>query len=354
MFFTPSLNIGGIERVFITYANKLCSKYDVTYVCTHKNGNLTTLLDSKIFFHSLDKKRLRQSLFALTKYLIKESPDILITGGNIANCLCLFAIILSRRNIKLIMSHHNYFNVEQNNLLSKWLIKLFYNKANSIISVSHGITDFLIRQGINPHKICTIYNPIDIESIKIKSTNISSHIIPTNNYIVSIGRLNKVKNIILMIDAYMIFHQKHPDVKLVIVGDGEERDNIIKHIEAHQIQSHVLLVGSTDNPYPYIYNSKLVLSTSLSEALPTVFLESLALGKTIVSTPTLGAIDILKKEQYGYLSSSLTEVEAFSNKITKAYNTPKSVDILQKEASTYSIDKKIKELENLFQSILNN
>ena len=152
------------------------------------------------------------------------------------------------------MSHHNYFNVEQNNLLSKWLIKLFYNKANSIISVSHGITDFLIRQGINPHKICTIYNPIDIESIKIKSTNISSHIIPTNNYIVSIGRLNKVKNIILMIDAYMIFHQKHPDVKLVIVGDGEERDNIIKHIEAHQIQSHVLLVGSTDNPYPYIYN----------------------------------------------------------------------------------------------------
>ena len=38
----------------------------------------------------------------------------------------------------------------------------------------------------------------------------------------------------------------------------------------------------------------------------------------------------------------------------KAYNAPKSVDILQKEASTYSIDKKVKELENLFHSILNN
>ena len=354
MFFTPSLNIGGIERVFITYANRLCLTHDVTYICTHKNGNLASLLDSRIVFHSLGKERLRQSLFAMTKYLKQESPDILITGGNIANCLCLFATILSRKNIKLIMSHHNYFNVEQNNLLSKCLIKLFYNKAESVISVSHGIADFLVKQGVNPLKISTIYNPIDIESIKIKSTNKASYIIPTDNYIVSVGRLNKVKNIILMIDAYMLFRKKYPDVKLIIVGDGDERDNIIKHIESYQIQSHVLLVGSTDNPYPYIYNSKLVLSTSLSEALPTVFLESLALGKTVVATPTFGAIDILNKEQYGYLSSSLTEVEAFSNKMIKAYNAPKSVDILQKEASTYSIDKKVKELENLFHSILNN
>lgn len=352
MFFTPSLNIGGIERVFITYANELCNNYDVTYVCTHYKGELKSLLKSDVNFHSLEKNRLRQSFFALVNYLKTETPDILITGGNIPNCICLFAIVFSRKNIKLIMSHHNYFNIEQNNLSSKIIIKMFYNKADAIISVSNGITHLLSNLGIKKDKIHTIYNPINIDDIIQKS---QFSVIPQfnfkNNYIVSVGRLNKVKNIILMIDAFYLFHKYYNNTKLIIIGEGEEKENIKKHIKYKKMESHIILAGGTDNPYPYIYHSKLVLSTSLSEALPTVFLESFALGKTIVSTPTFGAIELLKNERNGYISNSLTTPQPFVDKMIKAYNNPIACNILKKEASIYSIENKIKELESLFNHI---
>lgn len=349
MFFTPSLNIGGIERVFITYANELCNNHDVTYVCTHHRGDLNSLLKSNVNFHSLEKKRLRQSFFALVNYLKKETPEILITGGNIPNCICLFAIAFSGKNIKLIMSHHNYFNIEQNNLVSKIIIKMFYNKADAIISVSNGITHLLSKLGIKKDKIHTIYNPINIDDIIKKSQLIvEPQFDYEKDYIVSVGRLNKVKNIILMIDAFCLFHEYYNQTKLIIIGEGEEKDNIKKYIEYKKKGSHIILLGATDNPYPYIYHSKLVLSTSLSEALPTVFLESFALGKTIVSTPTFGAIELLKNERYGYISSSLTTPQPFVDKMIKAYNNPIACNILEEEASNYSIENKIKELESLF------
>lgn len=57
-FFLPTLNVGGIERVFITYANSLSEFYDVEFVLCKKEGILLKELSSKVNVYNLGNVRL--------------------------------------------------------------------------------------------------------------------------------------------------------------------------------------------------------------------------------------------------------------------------------------------------------
>lgn len=346
MFYTPSLNIGGIERVFITYANALCKHYDIYYVYSHDCGDLSLLLDSKINNCSLGNVRLRNSLKAFINVIKKYSPDVLITGGDISNCFCILSTVLSRKKPKVIISHHNYFNLEGNKLLSSFLIRYIYNWADYVISVSNGISQLLLQNGVHKEKLVTIYNPIDIDQIRVKSEDDCVQV--QKEYLISVGRLSEVKNIPLMIDAFSIVLQKYPDLYLLIVGDGELKEQIDMYIKEKRLSEKILLLGTLSNPYPLMKGAKLVLSSSLSEALPTVVLEAFALGKTVVATPTNGSIELLGNGQYGYLSKSLTGVNDLAEKICQAYDMPIDSSKLQKSANRFSVDVKVKEIEALW------
>ena len=87
-FFLPTLNIGGIERVFITYANYLTEKeYDIDFVLCKKEGKLLSLLNSSIKLYDLGNMQLRYSFFKLRQYMKKIQPNVIISGGDFPNLI---------------------------------------------------------------------------------------------------------------------------------------------------------------------------------------------------------------------------------------------------------------------------
>lgn len=167
--------------------------------------------------------------------------------------------------------------------------------------------------------------------------------LPFEDYIVFIGRLSIVKNIKLLIDAIYEINKMYR-LPLLIVGDGVERSYLERRVSQLGIQNIVCFIGNQPNPYPFIKNARLVALSSESEAFPTVLLESLALGKTIVSTPTNGALEILENGKYGYISKSYNDVDDFKITINNAYNNPIDASLLtdylnQKFSPEVTIDK---------------
>ena len=77
-FFLPTLNVGGIERVFITYANSLSEFYDVEFVLCKKEGILLKELSSKVNVYNLGNVRLANSFYYLRKYLYIPSDTAII------------------------------------------------------------------------------------------------------------------------------------------------------------------------------------------------------------------------------------------------------------------------------------
>ena len=340
--FTPSLNIGGVERVLLTYAEQLSDRgYDVTYLLCHDNGELSS--ESCVNMHNLNTKRLSLSLWKMMVFLWRHKPDYMI----VANSVTLFALVakwLSFCAVKIIASHHYFPNVETISWIDRWLVFRLYNLCYKVIAISQGVYALLRTNKVHEEKIQLIYNPINI--LEINNKSLQDIEIPSTEYILFVGRLAKVKNIRMLIEAIHFLREKK-EIPLVIVGDGPERevlDAYIKSIGA----TNVYMVGATSNPYPYIRHARVVVLSSSSEAFPTVLLESLVLGRTIVSTPTIGAKEILDSGKYGYICKTFGDVNEFANTLLYAYNNPLcSISLQQYIQNTYSASISLDMLEQL-------
>jgi len=348
--FTPTLSIGGIERVLLTYANGLGNKnYDVTYLTAVVKTELDVSPFKHIKFVCLNALRLRKSLGKLIQYFKENKPDIIISASD-ATLIVYMAKLLGCRSAKLITTHHNYYNNNAEvGFRHKLIIKYVYPLCNNIVAVSDGINLMLNTQfKLKKDKITTIYNPVDSKLIIESSLDIKENI-PKNDYILFVGRLNAVKNLPLLFSAFKIFRQKYPNVKLILIGDGSEKENLRKIISNLNLSNYIEMIGVKSNPFPYIKNAKVIALSSASEALPTILIESLLLGRTIVSTPTKGAIDILKNGGLGYLSKSLTDGSDFAEKLILAYEKPLNKEDLVHEAMIkYDLEQKVLEFEKLW------
>lgn len=352
MFFTPSLNVGGIERVMLTYAQGFVRKgYSVVYVICHGKGTFTSEFLGAVKLINLETLRLRHSIKSLARVFRIEQPDVVFTAND-ATLFVLLAKWLAFSHCKIITSQHSYITNEESNTLRSWVvIRFFFRFCYRIIAVSEGIKRMLVDSLKLPaSKVITIYNPIDIDRV-ISLAKEQGAVFPFD-YLVFVGRLSPVKNISFLLESFAKFMEVHPDVKLVIVGDGEEKKLLLEKCEQLNIKENIVMTGLQSNPYPYLKHARIVVLPSLSEALPTVLIESMVLGKTIVATPTLGAQEIISNQKLGYISTSFTDSNEFASLLNEAFERPKESFVLCNEVQKYQLDKKMDELQGLlFESI---
>jgi GalNAc-alpha-(1->4)-GalNAc-alpha-(1->3)-diNAcBac-PP-undecaprenol alpha-1,4-N-acetyl-D-galactosaminyltransferase len=344
-FFTPSLNIGGIERVFMTYANSLTNNYNVEYVICYEKGDLGQYLNQNVKTTILHT-RLSYSLIKLARYIRKNKPDYIITGGDIPNAMVLIANKISGSRTKVIISQHNYLNIEQNIYLSIFIYRFIYNYAYKIIAVSDDIAKFIKGFKIEQDKVVIIYNPINIQSIQDLSKKLPEKI-NYSNYILYVGRLSAVKNLEFLVKSFSLLKKEKPELNLILAGNGPMQKPLELLVKNLDIQNSVSFLGIIANPYPLIKNSLFVVLPSFSEALPTIILECFALGKTIVGTPTKGALDLLENGKYGFISNLFNDEQEFSKLMDKALNTPINIEELKNYASTFDISFKVGEIQSI-------
>ncbi len=347
-FFLPSLNIGGIEQVFICYANNLVAKgYQVDFVLCKQEGKLMECLSDSVGIVSLGDIQLRKALLPLRRYLKRNAPDMIITGGDCPNLLLILSSIFISVRTKIIISQHNYYDIEARRSVGffskvlQYAMKLLYPLSDKIIAVSDGIFSYLKNDlSINAEKIVKLNNPIDIDNIKYRSTLHVPVKLP-GNYVTFIGRISPVKNILFLLHAFD--EANIGDIHLVIVGDGDYMHRVREEILTLKKKKYVLCVGAVANPLPILAKSELLLLPSFSEAFPTILLEAMCLGKNIVATPTQGAMEILKNEKNGFISNDFTDIRYFARLIEKALSIKDASHAVNVEK--YSVNNIIKQLE---------
>jgi glycosyltransferase involved in cell wall biosynthesis len=229
---------------------------------------------------------------------------------------------MKRYNHKNIY-HTVHSTFSQSALKNKQGLKLFFRKRKlqniynnlDIITVSNGIQDDLLYTiNIKPKSIQTIYNPVDIDTINQLSNE--TNIIQEQNYIIHIGRFAKVKRHDILLQAYK---QSNIDAKLVLVGDGEEKENIINLIDRLDLKEKVILTGFLQNPYPVLKNARLLVLSSEYEGFGNVLIEALSLNIMIISTNCKsGPNEIMEYELKQYLCN-INDVENLANMINTTY-----------------------------------
>ena len=217
------------------------------------------------------------------------------------------------------------------NIFRRSLWKILSKRLHSIFTPTLLTKELLIKKNIfSKDKIFLLRDPIvEISKIaKLKKENTND--LPNGTkYVISIGRLTKQKNFPFLIRSFFKLRKKLKDIKLVIIGSGEEEQNLLRLIEDLKIKEHVILMKYKKNIFNYLNNSVFFVLTSEWEDPGFVLVEAAICNKLILSSNVKnGPIEFIDNEKNGILFEK-NNYEDFERKFLYALNI--SEDILIKK-----------------------
>ena len=348
--FVPSLHGGGAERVMLDIAAGLVDRgVPVHLVLVKAEGQYLDLVPDGVRLIDLNSHRAATSLFKLVRYIRRERPVALLSTLTQASVIALFAKLMLRGQLRVVTRIANTYSEEfatgsfKHRQALRFLRGLF-PMADGIVVVSIGVADDL--QALVPnmsHKVTTIYNPVVRPQIVDQAQTHSEH--PwfshrTAPVILSAGRLTTVKDHATLLKAFALVFLKRR-VRLVILGDGPERDTLLELAERLQLSEQVDLPGFKVNPFTYMSKARAFVLSSRYEGFPNVLVQAMACGTPVVSTDCLsGPSEILEDGKWGHLVP-VGDWRAMAEAIIETLDNPIPSEQLISRASIYSADASI-------------
>ena len=251
-----------------------------------------------------------QKYFFLRKYLAQEKFDFVVDFRHRINPFMelVFAYFIYFRTKTIYTLHSNRLETY---LTDKARVaKVLLRKASKVVVVSKGLKEKLETQ-YNFDKATVIPNFIDVSKLAVDS---DENLLPFD-YCIAVGRLVKLKQFDKLIESYRQSVLPEKGIHLVILGKGEEEHYLKSLFRNTPIEPFVHLLGFKENPYFYIKNAKFLVLSSLYEGFPMAILESLSLGRPVISfdCPT-GPSEMIIDGENGFLVEN-QNFEALTSKM---------------------------------------
>ena len=335
LFRHRSMEMGGVEKVMLSIVNNLNpEKFEITVCLNLNQGELRNefpphirklylaegkedfsknIILQKIQLYQRKKKleKLRKNPEIIDKKYLNEYFDIEI--GMTYND---FESVLnsSNKNSKKIGWFHSEINVPGLKPLLPEILKQF-PQFDVMVYCSQKIKDLMHIHHPDLHypREKVIINAISIEEIKVKAAEKIEAFSEKPSF-VSVGRLHYRKGYHKLIEAHTKLIREGHDHQILIVGEGEHRQNLEKLIKENKVERTFILLGNKMNPYPYIKNADFFILPSESEAWPLVIAEALILQKPIIATDTGDVSMMIAPEKTGILIPYKVEEMYYSMK----------------------------------------
>lgn len=358
LFVIPSLSGGGAERFVSILSSHLAAKGYNVRVLMFEEMTPFYKLDERIILkrvgYRIDRtSRMKsviqiawnvfcRSVIAVKKEIRDFSPDIVIPFLPQAD-IAVYLASKTKRSYKIICSERN--DPLERSFAMQTFLKKIYKHADTLVCQSETVAAYY--STIPKENKQVIGNPVD--PLLIPEACPESEALK----IVSAGRLDFQKNFSLLINSFADCINRIPqDTKLIIYGEGREREQLEKLVRDRGVESRVFLPGQNKNLLSSIKDASLFVMSSDFEGFPNALLEAIVVGLPVISTdfPT-GTARTLIGEKNG-LIVPVRDQMALSNAIATLMNNKKQRtemrEINRTMLSTYSIEAIALKWERLF------
>lgn len=362
---------GGAEKVlYDTLKNINLSKYKVELFLIQNEGmyrgkikelgiNIDYLFDErKDLCSNILYRKFKSMIIRILKCFYSKYPFLIKKLKNknydieIAFLEGYSTVLIANRknNFKKISWIHT--DLKKHRALSFGLEKRSYQKIDKIICVSEDSKKSVLNlYPENKNKIEVIYNPIDKNNIlKLSKEKANFNFNKSKINIITIGRLTKIKGYDILLQSHNKLIKEGLDYNLIILGEGIERKNLEKYIKENNLENNTQLLGFKENPYPYLKEADIFVSSSRYEGYPLVLCEAVCLGKPIIATNCTGPKEILENSRYG-LMAEVENVDDLAEKMKKLILNEelrkKYSDLSKERAEIFDIKKTMQEIEDL-------
>jgi len=260
-------------------------------------------------------------------------------------------------NTKVIFTEHGRFYPDSGTWKRKLINPILNLFTDQVTAISKATKQALVEfENIPEKSIDVIYNGIAPLSIKQDEVNKlrSELAIPENHIILgTIARFDPIKNHTMMLEAFSLVLEQQPNTTLIIVGDGEERENIETCIKKLNIQNQVILIGYQTTPQNYLELMDIYLLSSLSEGTSMTLLEAMSLSKPCVVTDVGGNPEVIIDGENGFVTAN-DDAISFSSAIEKLLeDNDKSTYFANSTKQIYEKKYNVSVMNNAFKSLYN-
>jgi L-malate glycosyltransferase len=293
---------GGQRQVLLTVLG-LRERGHRTVLIAHPEGDLAKRASEG---HDLIRLAPRAEVdlhagWKLSRIVKDLRPDIVHAHDPHAVALSALALsfITAGRCPGLIASRRVAFHLKAN-AFSRWK----YHQVDCFVAASNAINRMLVGDGIDPGRIVTVYEGIDLQRAHTEpAANIHAEFwLPKDAPVVgAVAALTQEKGHKYLIDAAAAVVREVPDARFVILGDGELRPALERQVKELHLEKHVALPGFRADILSFIAAFDVFVMSSLFEGLGTSLLDAMAVAKPIVASDTGGIPEVVVEGETGLL-----------------------------------------------------
>ena len=371
LFFMETVDFGGAETVFtniIKNINK--SKFCIKVVTERDHELFTDEIKAAVPYDCFIKTErsavrdfwnkivIKLSLVLseknIRKYFIRGNYDV-----EVAFCEGYSTKIIGnsgKKNCKKIAWVHT--DVIKN----PWSEKIFgsaeeekkcYEKFDAIVCVAETMKESFIKKYGMAEKVHVLYNPLDFESVIKKSAEKTDFKFGDGMKFVLAGTFIKIKGFDRFVKVCKRLKDDGEHFSALIMGDGEEKENIKKIIAETNLGDTVKILDFQTNPYKYIAHSDVYVCSSYAEGYSTAVSESVALNVPVITTECSGMREIFGENECGIICEN--SEDGLYNAIKKVLNDPSLLKKFsaeeKKRANDFSLKKRMKTIEDFIESL---
>jgi len=367
LYIITSSGIGGAERILYYTATGLdYNKYDISICSLKKKGEIAGDLEKQgievCCLHLGGRERFLGwlssiiTLIQLFPYLIRIRPTLVHSFLFRANILARIAgyltgvpIVIS--SVRVMGGEKKYFHYIE--MITSFMVDHY-------VVVSESVKRYIIdKSKISDEKISVIYNGVNIKSqddSHKQNVRMPFKIEDEDRILMTVGRLHEQKGHYYLVKAISKVQKEFPKVKLLVIGEGEEENNLKKLVKSLDLTNEVIFIGLSSYIEEILPMAELFLLPSLWEGLPNVLLEAMAAGKPVIATEVGGVPELVIHGETGMLvphkdsdALACAIADLLKNRL-KARRMGEAGRIRAEEH--FSIQKMIEKTESLYQELL--
>ena len=303
------------------------------------------------------------AFISIYKILKIEKFDIIHTHSSKAGFLARIAAKLCGDSLVVHTVHGFPFNDYMNVFKKYFYIKIekfLSTLSDAIITVSNLNKKKIIELKISEQsKITNIYSGIDLKLFRKKiDFSLKDELKISDDFVLigSVGRLSAQKDPLTLVNAFELVLKEIPNVKLVFVGDGELKHEVLKKINELRLQKSIYLIGNKMDPWNVYPSLDLFVMSSIYEGLGRSITEALCGEVPVVCTNVEGVPELVQNNITGYLVKP-KDCNDLAKGILKSLDDMDHSKNMAKAGSkfvneNFDVKNMVKKIDNLYCSLL--
>lgn len=298
LFYTRQLHNGGVDRVVFNLAGEFLRRgirSSIVVDVDNPHSPFRTLIPEGVGYDVLEARGPIARLLKLRRYIREARPSaVMCASFGFPNLYAVVVRWVAGVKFRLMLTEHCFPSVDhagpkpwQSRFWFFPLAHYLYPFADRIVAVSKGTALDLAKViRIDPKTIACIYNPLVSDGLIAQSKEPVDHPWFAGDgppVVIGVGRLEPQKNFSLLIRAFAKARARMP-ARLVILGNGSERQMLEDLVAELGLQEDVALLGFVPNPHAYVAKADLMVLSSDFESLANVVIEALAVGTPVIAT----------------------------------------------------------------------